>query len=350
MIGLGDRKVQITLSERREEETSHVKNPERSHWLGFDLGGTKMMAAVFDREFRLISSSRAKTKGVEGTNGVLERVRSTICEALEQAHLGPEDLAGIGVGFPGPLDLDNGIILDAPNLSWHDVHLKQTLEKRFKCPTVIVNDVDAGTYGEFRFGAARGARCVLGVFPGTGIGGACVYEGKIIRGRTGSCMEIGHIRVQPEGRLCGCGHRGCLETVASRLAISAEAAAAVYRGEAPALRDLAGTDVSQIKSGTLAKAIKAGDLAVETIVKNAARHLGLAVANVINLLAPDIVVLGGGLVEALPEIFLSEVRKAVSSQAMEAFTKDLTIAAAELGDNATVLGAAALAAAAGDKP
>lgn len=326
-----------------------MKNPPRTHWLGFDLGGTKMMAVVFDGDFRGVASSRAKTQGAEGAAEVLERIRSTILEALGKAGLGLSDLAGIGVGCPGPLDLDRGVILHAPNLGWHDVPLKETLEKKFKCPTVIANDVDAGTYGEYRFGAARGARCVLGVFPGTGIGGACIYEGRILRGRTGSCMEIGHVRVQAEGRLCGCGQRGCLESVASRLAISAEAAAAVYRGEAPALRDLAGTDLADIKSGTLAKAIKSGDKAVETIVRNAARQLGSAVASVVNLLAPDVVVLGGGLVEALPEIVLGEVRKAVCGQAMKAFTKDLKIVAAELGDDATALGAAALAAATGER-
>jgi glucokinase len=163
-------------------------------------------------------------------------------------------------------------------------------------------------------------------------------------------MEIGHVRVQAEGRLCGCGQRGCLESVASRLAISADAAAAVYRGEAPALQRLAGTDLAEIKSGTLAKSIKAGDAAVETIVRSAARHLGSAIANAINLLAPDIVVLGGGLVEALPEIILGEARKVICGQAMKAFTKDIKIVAAELGDNATAMGAAAMAAAAGSEP
>jgi glucokinase len=325
------------------------KSPGR-HWIGFDLGGTKMMAAVADGDFRILASAKAKTKGAEGANDVLERIRGTIESALREAGLEARDLDGIGIGCPGPLDLDRGIILHAPNLGWHNVPLKDMLEKRFKCQAVIANDVDAGTFGEYRFGAARGARCVLGVFPGTGIGGACVYEGRIIRGKTGSCMEIGHVRVQPEGRLCGCGQRGCLETVASRLAISAEAAAAVYRGEAPALRGLAGTDLSEIKSGTLAKAIKAGDKAIETIVRNAARHLGSAVASVVNLLAPDIVVLGGGLVEALSEIVVEEARRAICDQAMKAFTGELLIVAAELGDNATVLGAAALAAASIVKP
>jgi glucokinase len=323
-----------------------VSGSQQTYWLGFDLGGTKMMAAVFDGKFRMVASSRAKTKGAEGKVSVIERIQSTICAALSESGLESRNLAGIGIGCPGPLDLDRGVLLQAPNLGWQDVSLKENLEKRFKCPTVIANDVDTGTYGEYRFGAARGARCVLGVFPGTGIGGACIYEGKIIRGRTGSCMEFGHMQVQPDGRLCGCGQRGCLESVASRLAISAEAAAAVYRGEAPALQRLAGTDLSQIKSGMLAKAIKSGDLAIEVIVRNASRQLGMAVANVVNLLAPDIVVLGGGLVEALPEIILGEVKKIVCGQAMRAFTKDIKIVAAKLGDNATVMGAAALAAAA----
>lgn len=321
-----------------------MRRSQQTYWLGFDLGGTKMMAAVFDGNFRLVAASRAKTKGTEGTASVLERIRSTICGVLSEAGLESRNLAGIGIGCPGPLDLDRGILLQAPNLGWQNVALKRNLEKQFRCPTVIANDVDTGTYGEYRFGAARGARCVLGVFPGTGIGGACIYEGKIIRGRTGSCMEIGHLQVQSDGRLCGCGQRGCLESVASRLAISAEAAVAVCRGEAPALQKLAGTDLAQIKSGMLAKSVKAGDLAIEAILRNASRQIGTAVANVVNLLAPDIVVLGGGLVEALPELILGEVKKIVCRQSMQAFTKDIKIVTAKLGDNATVMGAAALAA------
>jgi glucokinase len=321
-----------------------MKEPSRDYWLGFDLGGTKMMAAVFDEDFKVLASVRAKTKGADGADEVLERIQRTIADARQEAGLDKEDLKGIGIGCPGPLDLDRGIILHAPNLAWHDVPLKRTLERKFNCRTVVANDVDAGTYGEYRFGAGRGARCVLGVFPGTGIGGACIYEGRIIRGRTGSCMEIGHLRVEAEGRQGGCGQRGCLESVASRLAISAEAAAAVYRGEAPALRRLAGTDLSEIKSGTLAKAIKAGDSVVEAIVRNAARRIGSAVADAVNLLAPDVVVLGGGLVEAMPELILGEARKVICGRAMKAFTKDIRIVPAELGDNATAMGAAALAA------
>lgn len=317
---------------------------DKKCWLGFDLGGTKMMATVFDANFRVVSSQRTKTRPQDGARDVLNRVIETIKVAMTAAKIKPSALSGIGVGCPGPLDLDRGIIIEAPNLGWKNVHLKDTLEKAFSCRTVIANDVDAGGYGEYRFGAARKARCALCVFPGTGIGGACVYEGHLLRGKTSSCMEIGHIQVQPQGRMCGCGQRGCLETVASRLAIASEAAAAAYRGEAPHLLKFGGTDVADIKSGALARAIDAGDEVVERIVRNAARHLGTAIASVVNLLAPDVVVLGGGLVEAMPQLFVGEVRKTVEARAMKSFTRSLKIAAAELGDNAAVMGAAALAA------
>lgn len=322
-----------------------AEEPKNPRWIGVDLGGTKMMATAFDADFKVLAARKTKTKGASGSRDVLARMVETIEEAVSEAELKKSQIGGIGVGCPGPLDLDRGIILEAPNLGWKNVTIKETLEKAFGCAVVIANDVDAGTYGEYRFGAAQKARCAVGVFPGTGIGGACIYEGRILRGRTSSCMEIGHIQVQPDGRLCGCGQRGCLETVASRLAISAEAASAAYRGEAPHLLDLAGTDLSSIKSGALARAIQAGDAVVEQIVRNASRHLGIAMAGVVNLLAPDVVVLGGGLVEAMPDLVLGEVRKGLEGRAMKSLTKSLRIVAAQLGDNATVLGAAALAAA-----
>src|SRR5690606_17536070 len=139
----------------------------------------------------------------------------------------------------------------------------------------------------------RGARTVVGVFPGTGIGAGCVYDGRILAGAAISCMEIGHMQVVRGGKLCGCGRRGCLETEASRLAIAAEAAKAAYRGQAPNLMKLAGTDLSDIRSGTLAEAIKQGDKIIEQIVVDAAGWIGDAVASVVHLIAPDTVVLGG---------------------------------------------------------
>jgi glucokinase len=315
---------------------------DKGTWIGFDLGGTKMMSLVFNKDFKIIGRERKKTKSIEGSPLSAEKIVKTIVSSLEIAKI-TEKPTGIGIGVPGILDLSAGMILEAPNLGWKKMPLKEMLEKEFGCPVAVVNDVDAGVYGEYSFGAAQNVRCGLGIFPGTGIGGGCVYEGNIFTGKNTSCMEIGHIPVDPDGIQCGCGRKGCLETVASRLAISAAAAMAVYRGEAPALQKIAGADLLNIRSGSLAQAINSGDKVIETIVRDAARKLGLAVGGLVNLLAPDIVVLGGGLVEAMPELYLTEVKAAVKTTIMPSMEKLFKLAIAKLGDDATATGAAAWA-------
>ena len=313
------------------------------YWVGFDLGGTKMVAAVFGPKFKLVAQARRKTKGFEGSKAGVARVIETIEMALRDGGISPRDLGGIGIGSPGPLDLNKGLILDTPNLGWKRVALRDRVAGRFGRPVALANDVDAGTYGEYRRGAARGARCAVGVFLGTGIGGGCVYEGKLLRGRTGSCFEIGHCRVLPEGPLCGCGRRGCLEAVAGRLAISAAALCAAYRGEAPRLlKENGGMDLAGVRSSVLAAAVNGGDRAVERVVREAARWVGAGVATAVNLVAPDVVVLGGGLVTAMPDLFVEEVEDAARRAVMPTFRDAFRVEVARLGDRATVVGAAAL--------
>src|SRR5262245_37272460 len=316
-------------------------------WVGFDLGGTKMLAAAFSPEFRVLGRRRRKTKGSEGAKAGLERIMETIHDALVEGKLSQEKLAGIGVGCPGNIDLEKGVVIDSANLNWRNFQIREALEKEFKCPAVVLNDVDAGVYGEYRFGAGKSARCLVGVFPGTGIGGGCIYEGQILRGKSVSCFEIGHVQVNPMGLPCGCGRIGCLETEASRLAISAAAAMAAFRGEAPNLLAAAGTDLENIRSGTLAEAIKAGDTIIERIVERAARRIVSAGGDVVNLLAPDVVGRGGGLVEAMPDIIVEEVEAAARRRAAPPFAKTFKVAAAKLGDDAVVRGAAAWAEAQG---
>jgi len=320
-----------------------AKQAKRQYWIGFDLGGTKMLAVVYDADFQVIGKKRRKTKGNEGVELGVERVIATMDEALAEAKLGRDEVAGIGIGCPGPLDLDKGILLDSPNLGWQNVPLKRKLQETFGCPAFVLNDVDSGIYGEYRFGAAKGAHCAIGVFPGTGIGGGCVYEGKLLRGKTGSAFEIGHMQAMVDGPLCGCGRTGCLEAVASRLAISAAAVAAAYRGEAPHLLAEAGTDLSNVRSSTLAKAIAAGGVSIERIVRQASQLTGRVIGDVVNLMAPEVVVLGGGLVEAMPDLIVGEVLKAARDRAMPVYRKTFVVRAAELGDDAAVLGAAAWA-------
>ncbi len=313
------------------------------YWVGFDLGGTKMLATVYDADFKPLARKRRRTKGAEGTESVTSRMLRTLKDVLKEAAIDAKQVAGIGVGIPGPVDQEKGIVLEAVNLSWENVPLAKIVRQEIDCPVVVLNDVDAGLYGEYRFGAAKSSRTALGIFPGTGIGGGCIYDGQIIRGRRNSCMEIGHMTVTVDGRLCGCGLSGCLETEASRLAIAADVAMAAYRGEAPTILREAGTNLADIRSGLLAQAIANGDKAVEQIVRRAAKILGTAMASAIHLMCPDVVVLGGGLVEAMPELYLETVATAARKNVMPSFADTFKVVAAKLGDDAGVMGCAAWA-------
>lgn len=314
---------------------------QRRIWIGFDLGGTKMLAVVFDDKLKVLAKRRRKTRATDGEQVGLERLAETITMAMEEAKVLPGELAGIGAGVPGPLDLQKGVILEAPNLGWKNVGLQEFLTSKFNCPAIICNDVDAGVFGEFTSGAAQGQRCVLGVFPGTGIGGGCVYEGRIFRGTRSSCMEVGFLQMGTDGAAAGVGPVGTLEGLASRLAIAAEAAKAVFRGQAPCLKELAGTDLSKIRSSVLAKSIELGDKVIEQIVRRAAEQVGRGIGSLINILAPDVVVLGGGLVEAMPKLYLEGVREGVRRNVLPSLADCAKLKVSELGDLAGAVGAAA---------
>lgn len=318
-----------------------MMDANREYWLGFDLGGTKMLAQVYDKDWKIVGKERRRTKPGSGAEGGLSRVVETIQLAIQAAGITCAQLRGIGIGCPGPVDMQHGILLQPPNLGWETVNVREKLEAVFTCPVAVVNDADAGIYAEFRQGAAKDSRCVIGVFCGTGIGGGCVYRGEILQGAQGaSCFEIGHVQVMSNGPLCGCGQRGCLESVASRLAIASQCARSAYHGDAPHLLEKAGTDLANIRSGTLASAIKEGDEAVKEIVREAARYIGIAIAGSVNLLNPDVVILGGGMVEAMPDIFVDRVGRSANKRVMPAFRDKFKIKPAQLGDEAGVLGAA----------
>ena len=325
-----------------EADTDSASVSDDDIVVGFDLGGTKMLSHVYDGKFDRLGRERKKTHGYRGAKAGIERIIDTIKSSLADAEKSSGDIAAIGIGCPGPVDMDRGVLIGPPNLGWGETKIAKPLEDVFGCPVFVANDVDAGMFGEYQFGAARKAHCAVGVFPGTGIGGGAVYQGSIFRGAGASCMEIGHVEVDPGGALCGCGQRGCLEAVASRLAVASMAAKAAYRGEADHLLNTAGTDLREIRSGALAESYE-HDKVVADIIEEAARQIGLAVAGIIHLLGPDIVVLGGGLVEALPKPFIEIVSETANGRLMPAYRKTFTVKAAELGDDAGVLGAAAWA-------
>lgn len=311
-------------------------------WIGFDLGGTKMLAKVFNDDYQTLGKSKQKTQGAKGSEAGLERMEQVIEEALEDAGAKADQIAGIGVGCPGPINPETGMLVEAPNLGWKDVPIEDALGTAFDCRAVICNDVDAGVYAEYEEGAARSARCAVGIFPGTGIGAGAVIDGKLVQGASLSCMELGHIPLFPE--TSGDGEDGTtLETECSRLKIATEAARAAYRGLAPNLLEVCGTDISKITSGKLAAAIEAGDEEIERIVHRAASLLGCGVATVVHLMAPDVIVLGGGLVEAMPDLYVETVRHSAEERVLGPYKNSFQIVAAELEDDAGVMGAAAWA-------
>jgi glucokinase len=316
------------------------------HWIGFDLGGTKMQCSLFDAQLKVVDSRRKRTRSEQGVSDNLGRIENTITKLLEDNQIELGQLAGIGIGCPGPVEWQNGdwrsgVVRVAVNLGWDNVPIGKLLSDKFGCPTAVLNDVDAGVYGEYFDGAAKGARTAVGIFPGTGIGGGCVYDGQILRGKLLSCMEIGHIKICSSPRMGASGMTGTLETEASRLAISGELAKLAYRGEAPSLFKAAGTELSEIRSKTIAEAIDKGDVQVERIVEEACEIIGQAVANVVLLMCPDCVILGGGLVEAMPERIVKAVSKVAKRSVFECYRDQFEVRAAKLGDDAAAVGVAA---------
>ncbi len=317
-------------------------NPN-SVWIGFDLGGTKMLTIAYNDQWQEIGRRRRKTRGRDGSDDGIERIATTIERLLDENDIETDAIAGIGIGCPGPIDLENGCILTTPNLGWDDVEIGKFLKKRFDRPAVVLNDVDAGVFGEYEFGAAKGSRCAVGIFPGTGVGGGCVYEGSILQGAGISCMEIGHTRISSSTRAGGYSLPGTVEAEASRLTIAAEAAKAAYRGDAPYLLKHGGTDLAEIRSGAIAEAIENGDEVIRRLVVDACEALAMAVVNIVHVLSPDKIVLGGGLVEAMEDLIVGTVRKTARQSVMSVYRDRFDVVAAKLGDDAGALGAAAWA-------
>jgi len=315
----------------------------KKHIVGIDLGGTKTMVAVLDQKLKVICREKMRTRGEEGPKATVARMAKLVQKAFEEGCGKKAKIAYVGVGAPGPLKPGEGVIVAAPNLGWKNVPLKKMLQAQLNVPVNVDNDVNMGTYGEYIAGAARGKSLVVGLFPGTGIGGGIVIDGRVIQGASGSAGELGHIIVEPHGMLCGCGRRGCIETIASRLSIAKEVAAASAKGQTPFIHDRFGTDIDKMKSSAFSDAIAAGDKVVESIVRHAARMLGVAAGSVVNILSPDCLVIGGGLVEAMPKLFLEEVRQGVKDFGMPAISPYVKVVTAKLGDDAVAVGAAAYA-------
>jgi glucokinase len=309
--------------------------------IGFDLGGTKLQATALDPSFNILTTNRKKTRAVEGGEAVYQRIKDCIAELVSQPELEGRKLKGIGIGGPGILDSDTGVIVYTPNLHWENFPLGPRLKDDFGVSVSLENDVNMGLYGEFHFGAGSGFKHVVGLFPGTGIGGGLILNGELYRG-TGNAGELGHMTLEVDGPYGAENMRGTLEALASRLAISKEAAVLAAQGEAPWMLENAGTDISNIRSGAIAKSIENGDKSIERIVRRAARYLGIAMGSLVNIFSPEAIILGGGLVEKLEDIYMEETVKAMKENSFTFMSKDVKVLAAALGDDAAVMGAGKL--------
>lgn len=310
--------------------------------LGIDMGGTKVLAGVVDRKRRILSRAKASTDSSSMSS--LEKCFSeVISAALTEAVLEPSLISAIGIGCPGPLDIRSGSIVNSPNLGMKEIPVRDLLRKVLKAPVVMGNDVNVGTFGEFEMGAGVECRNLVGLFPGTGLGGGVIVDGRLLEGVTGNAGELGHMIIQPDGPLCGCGQRGCAEAFVSRSALAKELAGLAAAGKAPALLELAGTDLRKIKSGVILKAIQAGDKAVEKAVLRSARIMGIVMANCVNIFNPEMIVLGGGLVEKLGKLFVDPAAEAMKDYALPALSRGVKVAQSKLGDDAVLLGAACMA-------
>jgi glucokinase len=316
-------------------------NPKKKYTIGIDIGGTKILACLLDKDFEIRSEVKMKTKPDKGERFFIFSIVDAVRQILREAKVNAREVAGIGIGCPGFIDPEKGVIAASPNIPFlKNFPLAKRISKSTGIPVTLGNDVQTGLFGEHQFGAAKGYDNVIGIFMGTGIGGALILNGQPYRGTSGSAGEVGHVKIDLSGPACGCGQNGCLEAYAGRLAIAAEAAILSARQQAPYVHKEAGMDIREIKSGVLAKAIRAGDQAVEELMLGKAKRVGLLMANLVNILNPDMIVLGGGVVEAMPSLISRQAEKTMRRHALVSSAKHVKVAVAKLGDHSIVMGAA----------
>ena len=314
--------------------------------VGVDLGGTNIVAGALTADgTKHLAMRSIPTNSSVGDEGVADRivglVQGVILDTIEQNHATRRDFIGIGIGAPGPLDRERGIVLVAPNLGWKDFPLRQRIQDRLNLATTLDNDANCATFGEWWQGAARGGKNVVGLTIGTGIGGGLILDGALYHGSSDMAGEIGHTTIDLNGRHCKCGNYGCLEAYASAPAIATRAREVLVREESEStIPKMVNGKYDDITAQVVYDAAKQGDPVASEIVRDTARYLGAGVANLLNIFNPDIVVIAGGVTAAGDALFVplrAEVRRRAFSPAVRA----VKIVAGELPGTAGVVGAVA---------
>ena len=309
--------------------------------LVLDLGGTKIIAAVVLPDGEIVSRSYCLTMADKGPEIVIDRILSAVKGAIARAKLKTSDLMGIGVAAAGILDIRRGIVTTSPNLpGWHDVPLRNILADELDIATYLINDASAAALGEHRFGAGRGFGNMIYITVSTGIGGGIIADGELYLGADGCAGELGHVTIEVDGPQCHCGNFGCLEALASGWALAREARTRINRGENSSIIELAGGKLEDVTAEMIAVAARQGDRLACDIVAEAANHLGIGVANLVNIFNPELIVIGGGL-SKMGNMLLKPARKVLKERAFRLPVDTVRIVRAQLGSNAGIIGAAA---------
>mgnify|MGYP000869668572 CR=1 FL=1 len=303
-----------------------------------DIGGTKILGAVFNSKKEIVYRLKKKTKaGGDTSTNVEEVIISVVKELIDLAGIKIDQIHSIAAGAPGVINQETGVVLFSPNLPWKNYNIRKPIEDVFKAPFYIGNDVNVGVLGEYRYGAAKGYSNVVGLFVGTGMGGGLILDGKLYTGNQFKAAEYGHMILDPEGPLCNCGQRGCLEAFSSKQGMSSYIRQQISRGRETMMADSVSEGV--FKSKYLKTALAEGDEVAMEAVDRACHYLAVASGNLVNTFSPDVVVYGGGVIEAVGDIFLEKILAEVDRYCMPSIRETVDFKKAALGDDSILYGA-----------
>jgi glucokinase len=319
--------------------------PQQRYVIGVDLGGTNIVVGALSLDgSQQFGMHSVPTRADLGSDAVVARIAQLVervaAETMAATGASRAQMLGVGIGSPGPLDRETGVVILTPNLGWTNFPLRDRIAQAVQLPATLDNDANCATLGEWWLGAARGAQQVVGLTIGTGIGGGLILNGRLFHGVSDVAGEVGHTTIDANGRRCGCGNYGCLEAYASGPAIAERAREALAGGEPSAMPAVVGGDLSRLTAATVYDAAKQGDRLAQEVVRETARILGIGIANLLNIFNPEVVVLAGGVTQAGDQLFepmRAEVRRRAFKPAVDA----CRIVPGALQGNAGVIGAAA---------
>ncbi len=317
---------------------------EKDQWfLGIDLGGTKIGTGLVNCAGVVAAEDYRPTEVLQGQEAVIARMIAAAREVIARSGLSHAQIAAVGIGAPGPMNIPEGVLLEPPNLpGWRNVPIRQLIRDALDLPTFLENDANAAGIGEYLYGAGRGTRHMIYVTVSTGIGGGLILDGKIYHGTIGGAGEIGHMTILPNGPHCGCGNRGCLEALASGTAIAREAQELINRGVSTCLVEITYGRSFSVTAKDVVEAMRRGDTYAREIIERAMYYLGLGMANLVNLFNPQMIVIGGGLAN-IGDALLDPVIRGIEVHAFPSARQYVQVCLAELGERVGIVGAAGAA-------